>query len=175
MAMKKKALQNLSIGSWFSGAAHTVEHGVEHGADEVAHDLSAAAKAVGPYAKWAADETWKGATWCATNTQCTAAVKKYGAKAVELAMKKKALQNLSFGSFVHHAEHSVSTEAHKVGHALSNASHHVAPDLKWAAGKTWKGIKWCDADAVCKASVEKVGETAVIAAMGLQQQIIILV
>jgi len=89
-------------------------------------------------------------------------------------MKKKALQNLSIGSWVHGAEHSISDEAHKAGQALSNASHHVAPDLKWAAGKTWKGIKWCDADAVCKASVEKVGETAVIAAMGLQQQQIII-
>ena len=47
-------LQQLSFGSWLSGAAHTVEHGAE----DVGHDLSSAAKAVGPYAEWAAKETW---------------------------------------------------------------------------------------------------------------------
>ena len=80
-------LQELSFGSWLSGAGKTLEHGAEHAAE----DLDSAAKAVGPYADWAAKETWKGATACASNKECSAAVKKYGTKAVEAAMKKKTL------------------------------------------------------------------------------------
>jgi len=81
---KKNALMELN---WFSGAWDSVKHEAEH----VGHDISAAAKAVGPYAEWAGKETWKGATWCYSNPTCKAAAEKYGTEAVEAAMKKKSM------------------------------------------------------------------------------------
>jgi len=32
--------------------------------------------------------------------------------------------------------------------------------MKWAAGEAWKGIKWCDQSAPCKAAVKKYGMMA---------------
>jgi len=85
---KVTALQNLG----FMSFVHHAEHDISHDAHVVAHGLSTAAKAVGPYASWAAKETWKGANACAANPTCKAAVEKYGTEAVEAAMKKGLMQ-----------------------------------------------------------------------------------
>ena len=41
----------------------------------------------------------------------------------------------------------------------------AAPDMKWAAGETWKGVKWCASTAPCRAAVEKYGAEAVQSGM----------
>ena len=74
-------------------------------------------------------------------------------------MTAAALQELSFGSFMHHVEHDAGV-----------AVHTVEPIAKYAAGKAWKGAKACYASASCKASVEKIGLAATEAAFALQQQ-----
>jgi len=51
--------------------------------------------------------------------------------------------------------------AKRVGPAFKIAEK----DMEWAAGETWKGIKWCYNDAPCKAAVEKYGMMAVQAAV----------
>ena len=77
MAMKS-GLQELSFGSWFDHAAHSVEH-----------DVSTAVHDVTPLAKEVAGEAWKGATECAANAHCRALVSKYGQQAVKMAMSSK--------------------------------------------------------------------------------------
>jgi hypothetical protein len=134
-------LQNLGFFHHFehdvSNAAHVVAHGTVKAADTVAHGVTSAAQKLGPYASWAAKETWHGAQACAANPTCKAAVAKYGEEAVEAGMEAAALQNLGFMSFVHHAEHDVSTAAHTVEHGVVSAAKTIGPYAAWAGHEAW--------------------------------------
>merc|ERR1712166_368626 len=112
-----------------------------------------------PDLKWAATETWHGATACAANAKCKAAVEKYGTAAVEDAMK---LQELNWFSG---AWDTVKLDAGTAEHAVVHGFHEATPDLKWAAGEAWKGATACYSNPVCKAAAEKYGTKAVKAAM----------
>jgi len=68
--MMAAALQNLG----FMDFVHHAEHDVSTAATTVEHGVVSAAQAVGPYAAWAGKETWKGASACAANPTCKAAV-----------------------------------------------------------------------------------------------------
>jgi hypothetical protein len=153
--MEAAALQNLSWFSgaenWVSGAAKTVEHGVVTAADDAA-----------PILKMVGQEAWKGTTACYANAQCKAAVEKYGLEAVQAAMKKSALQNLSWLSG---AESWVSGAAKTVEHGVVTAADDAAPIMKMVGQEAWKGTTACYANAQCKAAVEKYGMEAVEAAM----------
>ena len=72
--------------------------GAEKAAKAAAAEAEKLAKEAAPDVKWAAGEAWKGATWCAQDATCKAEVKKYGTKAVELALKKKAALQELYGS-----------------------------------------------------------------------------
>jgi hypothetical protein len=122
------ALQNLSFGSWLSGAAHTVEH-----------DVSSAAKAVGPYASWAAKETWQGAQACDANPTCKAAVEKYGTEAVEAAMKKGLMELNWFSGAINSVKNEADKVAGDVTHTFNGfksaseaAAKKYGPDFKIA-------------------------------------------
>ena len=82
-------------------------------------------------------------------------------------MTAAVLQELSFGSFFNHVGSDIKHTADTVGNDIK---HNAVPDLEWAAGKAWVGTKACYANALCKASVEKVGLAATEAAFALQQQ-----
>ena len=127
-------LQNLGFGSFI----HKAEHSVSHVAHEAAGGLSKAAKAVGPYAEWAGKETWHGAQACAADPTCKAAVAEYGTEAVEAAM---ALQNLSFGSWLHGAEHTVSNGVHKLEGDASRTFNGFKSASEAAAKKLGPGFK----------------------------------
>ena len=117
-------------------------------------------------------------------------------------MKKTQLQELNWKHFWHHVKHDAKAyvhgvegrakiaegfmkmdqlqelnwfthAAHSVEHETTHLVHAATPDLKWAAGKAWKGTKWCYADATCKANVEKYGLAATEAAFALQVIILI--
>jgi len=126
--METGHLQELN---WFTHAAHSVEHETTHLVHEATPDL-----------KWAATETWHGATACAANAECKAAVEKYGTAAVEDAMK---LQELNwFSGAWDTIKHDVSGGFNSFKNDCDNAAKKLGPDfkiagsdMKWAAGKTW--------------------------------------
>merc|ERR1711957_371356 len=131
--MSKKALMELNwfsgAESWVSGAAKTVEHGVVSAADDAA-----------PILKMVGQEAWKGATACYADAACKAAVEKYGLKAVQAAMSKKALMELNWFSG---AESWVSGAAKTVEHGVVSAADDAAPILKMVGQEAWKGATAC--------------------------------
>ena len=114
-------------------------------------------------------DAWHGIEWCYTNDPCKAAVKKYGAKAVEDAAKAFGLMELNelqelngFSTWRHNFDNRVHNFDNKVKAEWKNK---IGPDLKRLGLDAWHGIEWCYKTAPCKDAVEKYGEIAVEAAL----------
>ena len=98
-------------------------------------------------------DAWHGITWCYSDAACNAAVKKYGAKAVETAAEDSLLMNLENRAL----KFFQGKDDGKIDHAFSR----VGQEIKNLGIGAWHGVEHCYATPKCKAAVEKYGLDAV--------------